>query len=239
MQSLRHRRLPRAAAHGLVALIAASTGHAFAQGAASSPAPSERVQRDADSVYRWIMIHADKPKKAREEPKPSAGAAPAKPVHHAAKAEPPADKAKPAAAVASAAAEPTVAAAAPASAASVASSAPAAPAASSAETQVAAIPPPPAAAPAQEVIDPDEDDPLVLLRQVDPEFPAATMRRLHKGAVRVRFEVRADGSVDRAEVLKTSHSSLNTAATEAVAKWKFQPLRHAQSGVVDLQFDLE
>ena len=238
MQSLRLRRLPRAVVRGLAALIAAAfAGHVLGQGAASSPAPSERVQRDADSVYRWIMIHADKPKKTREEPKPATpAAAPMKPAPRTAKTEAASDKAKAPAVPGSAAPvgiEPAVAAAMP-----PAASAPA-PAASAPDSQLASIAPP-ATALSQAAPEPDDDDaPLVLLRQVDPEFPAATMRRLHKGAVRVKFEVRADGSVDRAEVLKTSHASLNTAATDAVTKWKFQPLRRAQSGIVDLQFDLE
>jgi TonB family protein len=242
MQSSRHGRFSRAAVGGLAALLAAAAAlHAQAQGAAAgSPVPSERVQRDADSVYRWILIQADKPRKAKDEAKPAPAVAAPVPVKQAprtARAEPAADKPRPVPAQ-PAPAEP-VAAAAPAQPASQAAEPAVVPAAAGAEARVAAIAPPPASAPARDVAEAEEDEPLVLLRQVDPAFPAPTMRRLRKGSVRVRFDVRPDGAVDRAEVLKTSHASLNTAATEAVAQWKFQPLRHAQSGVVDLQFDLD
>jgi TonB family protein len=87
--------------------------------------------------------------------------------------------------------------------------------------------------------EPEADVPLVLVHQVDPEFPAAVLRRLQKGSVQVRFEVQPDGSVKQPEVVKSSNAKLNPAALEAVAQWKFQPVRRTQYGMVELAFNLE
>jgi len=65
------------------------------------------------------------------------------------------------------------------------------------------------------------------------------MRLLHKGSVQVRFEVKPDGTVGRTEVVKTSSARLNQAAVAAVAQWRFMPVRHAQTGIVDLGFNLD
>ena len=65
------------------------------------------------------------------------------------------------------------------------------------------------------------------------------MRMLHKGSVQVRFEVQPDGTVARTEVVRTTSARLNRAAVDAVAQWRFQPLRHAQTGIVDLGFNLD
>ena len=65
------------------------------------------------------------------------------------------------------------------------------------------------------------------------------MRRLGKGSVQVRFEVQPDGSVKDTEVVKTSHHRLNEAAQQAVAQWRFMPLKHVQYGMVELAFNLD
>jgi TonB family protein len=84
-----------------------------------------------------------------------------------------------------------------------------------------------------------DDSPLALVQAEEPEFPINVMRRLRKGTVQVRFEVQPDGSVGNATVVTTSHRSLNEAALEAVAGWRFQPVRAPRSAVVDLGFDLD
>lgn len=211
-------------------------------------AAAERAQREADKVYKWILIHADKPKRPADG-KPAQAAAPApapKPVARA-KGEGITERVtplEPSPAVAKAASGSTAkqpasaspatdlaAVAAPASTHTApAADGPAAPASS------LALAAPTAEAPKPE---PEDDTPLVLVHQVDPDFPAAIVRRLQKGSVQVRFEVQPDGSVKQPEVVKSSHARLNPAAVEAVAQWKFQPLRHTQYGIVELVFDIQ
>ena len=68
-------------ASGLISGLMAASQPAHAQ-AASAPAgkedaaPSERAKREADNVFRWIMIHSDKPRKPRDgkDDKPAAPA---------------------------------------------------------------------------------------------------------------------------------------------------------------------
>jgi TonB family protein len=95
-----------------------------------------------------------------------------------------------------------------------------------------------ATAAAPQAAEPEEDQPLILLHQVDPEFPAAIVRRQKKGAVVVRFEVQVDGSVKQVEVTKSSNPRLNAAALAAVAQWRFEPLSRPQSASAELAFDL-
>jgi len=86
----------------------------------------------------------------------------------------------------------------------------------------------------------EEPDPgLVMIKSADPDFPAATMRRLRKGQVEVKFEVNADGIVDVVTVVKTSHASLNAAAVEAVRQWRFKPTPRGHTAEVDLAFDMD
>ena len=85
----------------------------------------------------------------------------------------------------------------------------------------------------------DYEEPLVLAKQIDPEFPGTLMRALRKGSVQVKFTVQPDGSVGPVEVVKTSSVRLNNAATAAVAQWRFMPIRHPQAGIVELGFNLD
>jgi TonB family protein len=244
----------------LAALPLLAAAQAASEPAGGDAAALERAKRDADKVFKWIMIHSDKPRKS-------------------AAAEPPKAEAKPAAAPAT-----TTAAAAPRAAAKPkvddspivervtpisASAAPGA-AARPAGTAVAALAPRPApasaalppqlsasdadlalatasaaagrtAAPSTDTSELAEDDEeeLVLLKQVQPEFPAMVVRQLLKGAVQVRFEVKPDGEVGQTEVVKTSSNRLNSAAMRAVAQWKFQPVKKAQHAIVELAFNVE
>ena len=90
---------------------------------------------------------------------------------------------------------------------------------------------------------PAEEEPadpgLVMMGSADPEFPAATMRRLRKGSVEVKFEVNTDGIVTAASVTSSSHPTLNAAAVEAVRQWRFQPTYKGHTAMVDLKFDLD
>jgi protein TonB len=78
-----------------------------------------------------------------------------------------------------------------------------------------------------------------MVKSADPEFPIATMRRLRKGEVEVKFEVDADGTVAAVTVMKTTHSSLNAAALDAVRQWRFKPTPRGHTATVELAFNLD
>ncbi|HJV94734.1 MAG TPA: TonB family protein [Albitalea sp.] len=209
-------------------LLVALFSGARAETATPAPAPSgdlsptERAQRDADRVFQWIRIHADKPRKTtpvREEKAqavaPAAKPA-AKPVAKATATATATDAST--AATANRAAEPS-------------------PAKPVANTQadaalLASIAPPPA-------VVPEPDAPLVPIVRTEPSFPGNLMRLLRKGMVQVSFTVEPDGSVTQAQAVTTTNPRLNQAALATVAQWRFQPLRHAQQAVVDLGFNLD
>lgn len=222
-----------------------STAPAQAQpapaGAVSTPAaemtPNERAQRDADKVFKWILIHSDKPRRANStrEEKPAAASARVKPAARV--AEPaPAVVAAPALAETTTAPAPALAESPPTVAIPAVQETPPPQAAPSAAIEIARAPvtltqPVP-------VVD-DRDEPLRLLQRTEPKFPSGLLRTLGKGDVQVGFTVLPDGSVTAPAVLKTSDARLRPAALAAVAQWRFEPLRKAQSGVVDLVFDLD
>jgi protein TonB len=86
----------------------------------------------------------------------------------------------------------------------------------------------------------EEPDPgLIMVKSADPEFPIATMRRLRKGEVEVKFEVGPDGVVDVVTVMKTTSPSLNAAAVDAVRQWRFKPTPKGHTAMVDLAFNLD
>jgi TonB family protein len=250
-------RVIMAGALALAPLLAAAQA-ASEPAAGGDAAALERAKRDADKVFKWIMIHSDKPRKsAVADAKPAPAPAPA-PTTTAATAPRPAPKPKvedsgivervtPIGAAAPAARAPgaptAVAALAPkpaaASAASPAqlSASDAALALATASAAAGRTAPPPL--PTAGELEDDDDEPLVLVKQVEPEFTPATMRKLLKGSVQVRFEVKPDGEVGQTEVVKTTSARLNEAAMRAVAQWKFQPVKKAQHGVVELAFNLE
>jgi protein TonB len=100
----------------------------------------------------------------------------------------------------------------------------------------------PAIAATQIDVPPVEEEPdpgLIMIKSADPEFPIATMRRLRKGEVEVKFEVGADGAVDAVTVMKTTNPSLNAAAMEAVRQWRFKPTPRGHTAMVDLAFNLD
>jgi TonB family protein len=57
--------------------------------------------------------------------------------------------------------------------------------------------------------------------------------------VQVSFTVSPDGTVAKAQAVSTTHPRLKDVAVATVAQWRFQPLRHAQQGVVDIGFNLD
>jgi TonB family protein len=230
---------------GLAAALTVSlAAHAQPAPSASSPAPNERAQRDADKVFQMILQHADKPRRAPAAAEPRAPAAPTA----ARPAAPPA-----AAAAATRAADPRV----------TASTPPAVPAeptklalpdagpATGPGVPVMAVAPEAVATPvlgsaaavapvtalAPVAVAAPRSLRLELVSSVEPEFPARLVRSLGKGSVTVSFEVRPDGSVGRTEVTSSSHRGLNEAAQAAVAAWRFKPISETMPGVVELKFE--
>jgi TonB family protein len=241
-----------AGAGPLLTLAVLATGSAHSQPAPSGPASAptgdltanERAQRDADKVFKWILIHSDKPRKlppARAE-KPAV-VAPARPKpapsRTAEVAAPPTRATEPNARLTGAAAPPTAADAAPGIESGPTTPAgvelvKAAPAANPIGGGAVLTARPAAAEPK-----PDADEPLTAVLRADPQFPPSLLRTLRKGQVQVRFTVIPDGSVSQRAVVTSTNSRLNEAALAAVAKWRFTPLRHAQEAVVELGFDLD
>jgi TonB family protein len=226
---------------------------------------AERARLEGDKVFKRILINGQLPKRAAQAAAESAPAAVGGPSG-AAKRAAPASPAKAAAATAAAPRQHTVTAEGPprnagssaapvdqASAALPPAAASAKPPSGAASAAAPAVPPAaprPLAAEARKdapdapaavtanAAGPEQDQPLILLHQVDPDFPAAIVRRQKKGAVTVRFEVQVDGSVAQPEVTRSSNPRLNAAALAAVAQWKFEPLSRPQSATAELAFDL-
>lgn len=223
---------------------------------------AERARLEGDKVFQRILINGQLPKRAAPAaaesapaavntppaaakraatPSPNKSASVATPRQQTGHAEsPPRNAGTPAPlAVKTPTTPPTVAASAAAPSSPASAQAPAVPSDApplAAETRSDTQDRPTAAA--SQAAGPEEDQPLILLHQVDPDFPAAIVRRQKKGVVTVRFEVQADGSVSQPEVIRSSNPRLNPAALAAVAQWKFQPLSRPQSASAELAFDL-
>lgn len=224
----------------VVALAWAGSASAQSAPAAAASAPSDRAQRDADKVFRMILMHADKPRRAAARDD-KAAAAPA-PGAAASRTAPPARPAGEAAATPDKPVEVVVAAPTsvppPAVAASVAEAPPV-----EAPTPTAPVAPltaAAAAAPAHGAL-PEPAVPkntkLELIQSEEPVFPSRLVRQLGNGAVVVRFDVRPDGTVVQPEVVRSSHRGLNAAAVAAVSAWRFKPVSETAQGIVELKFE--
>jgi TonB family protein len=243
-----------------VAASTATTAQVMAPSAAASAA-AERAQKETDRTMYWIRVLAEKPAaKAAAAPKPAA-AAPAPQARVAASPEPrvkvasstPAP-APPSADVANAAPSSVVVAAPGAAAPSLAAATGAAStgnntamtsggldAGVSGASLAGSLAAPAVAVPPIDVpvVEEAPDPGLIMIKSADPEFPISTMRRLRKGEVEVKFEVSPDGVVDVVTVMKTSNTSLNAAAVEAVRQWRFKPTSKGHTALVDLAFNLD
>ena len=181
--------------------------------AASAPAkdvaPSASVQRQADSVFRWIKIHSDKPRKPTVKPDLAA---------------------LPSGKELSAAGAAVVAAAPPRGVAAAEQS----PVNDAVLPVVASVDVPAAATNRIDTL-----VQLKPIEQPKPDFPGDIMARLGKGGVKLSFLVQPDGSVSAPEVLSSSHRRLNPSALAAIAKWRFEPIQAARTAQVELGFDLD
>ena len=214
--------------HRLVGAMLLCAGGGMQDAAAQQPpaadarfAPAaERAQQEGEKVLKRILLNGAIHKRIGPPPATEQPVAP--PAPHAAKPQP--------AGKAAVTKPPDTPPARPALAEDMAPAAAAEPAAPA--TSTAAADPSPASEPAQ------QNAPLVVLTQVEPDFPAAIVRRQKKGSVVMRFTVQADGSVRQIEVVKTTNPFLNPAAVQALAQWKFQPPHREQLATVEMDFDL-
>ena len=236
---------PRSALNGALLLACALA----CQPAWTQPAPSpsaaasaaERAQKETDRTMYWIRVLATKPAPAKTAtaPKPVAAVA----VASAKPAAEPREKVKAATGM-SMAAEPAHATAVALAQAPNATQAPfgdlpepSALSSSNADNVASAATP----AHLDEAPPPEvEADPgLVQIASVQPDFPAAVVRRVHKGNVEVRFEVEPGGRVVDATVVQSSHPRLNAAAVEAIKQWRFKPTPKSHTALVNLVFDID
>ncbi|MES2584982.1 MAG: TonB family protein [Pseudomonadota bacterium] len=195
--------------------------------AASEPSAMERSQRQSDNVYRFIKQFADTPRKLDpaavrpktevvapapapvRRPDPQTIAAPASP-------QPPPPETAPAATAASTA---NTESAAPAQAAS-------------------AAPEAPVAVAAREAVVVEEED-LKVIEQVQPEFPRGMSDSVDSGKVTVAFTVQPNGTVSEASVVSSTHRRLSKPARDAVAQWRFAPIKTARAAQVEIEFNLQ
>jgi TonB family protein len=117
---------------------------------------------------------------------------------------------------------------------------PAASSASAADVVAAAVDAPTTAAPLSapaETREPEHDTQLELIFKTEPNFPTRLTDSLGSGSVVVDIQVRPDGSVARAHVVRSSHPGLERAAQEAVLGWRFKPMSETVSGRVEITFE--
>lgn len=201
-----------------VALIAAGVPPlAAGQAVSGEGAPTERAKRDADKVREMILLHADKPRRARADERVAATPAPA--VRPAPGADPSVTAPTAVAALATEPSAPVVRLAVP----------------ELAPTPTIAPAPVPAllaAAPSTA-----RQTKLELIQGAEPAFPRRLVQSVATGAVKVAFDVLPDGSVTAVQVLNSPHPGLNAAAAAAVAQWRFQPVAARASAVTEFRFD--
>ncbi|WP_376851458.1 TonB family protein [Caenimonas terrae] len=177
---------------------------------AGPAAPSEAMQRQANSPYRFILQNASAPPRARPaveakkapKPEPVALSRPApepEPVAPAPAVEPP----------------------------------PAPPPAPEPAPVAAIIPPAPEPIPALRHMD------VVAVRTDDPRLPAALLRERPSGLVRVSFEIHPDGSTGNVKVVSSTNHALNRVSVDAVSNWKFMPVDEVLSIETELAYKFD
>lgn len=191
--------------------------------AAAEASAQERSQRQSDSVYRWIKLHAEPPRKAepvKPRPKPDATAAMARKSDI--RTVQPEDTPSTPDAVASAEQR-------------TSASAQADP--MRAQTPpTASLPAPSAPTPAPTPLE-DVEVTLKAIAQPQPEFPRELRNTVSQGKVTLAFTVQTDGTVSVPSVVTSTNRRLNRPALDAVARWRFEPIRVAQSAQVEIAFN--
>lgn len=203
--------------------------------AASAAASQDRSQDPAYSVFRWIKIQGDAPRKTEPaKPKPkteSATAVVRKPDAPATAAPEIVERTDTRTTSAAPSAQPETNRTPP----SVVAAPPPAPTPAPAPATTVATAAPAAPPPAPE---PEVEADLKLISQAQPAFPRELRREISHGKITVRFTVQPDGTVAEPSVVSYSNRQLNRPALEAISKWKFEPIQTARTVQVEIEFDL-
>jgi TonB family protein len=210
---------------------------------ASEPSALERAQRQTDLVFEMILKQGERSRQAPAV-RPAISASPSSTASRAAPGRGAAPSA-PGTLLSSARRAAPAVDPAPSSAAPVAATTPPAapPPASSASTAdvAAAVDAPTIAAPpsaSAETREPEHHNTqLELIYKTEPNFPTRLTDSLGSGSVVVDIQVRPDGSVASARVVRSSHPGLERAAQEAVLGWRFKPISETVSGRVEISFE--
>ena len=96
-----------------------------------------------------------------------------------------------------------------------------------------------AQAPTQAAVEEEEDDDLQLISQVDPVYPRGLQGAPDSGRVTVALTVQPDGSVSETSVVTASHRRFGKPASDAVAQWRFAPIKSARTVRVEIAFNLQ
>ncbi|QTN30190.1 TonB family protein [Rhodoferax sp. AJA081-3] len=202
---------------------------------ASEPSAMERSKRQSENVYRFIKQFADTPRKPAA---PVVAPAAVRPKEEVATPAPPARRpdtqnlAIPASTLAATPdAAPTTA---PVNTATSESTAPA-PAASAAPATATPPVATASAAPAAPAVEDDEEE-LQLVEQVQPQFPRGMQGATDSGKVTVAFTVQPDGSVTDTSIVSASNRRFGKPARDAVAQWRFAPIKAARAVQVEIAF---
>jgi TonB family protein len=84
----------------------------------------------------------------------------------------------------------------------------------------------------------------VLVAKVDPEYPESARRAYRTGKVVLSFTVQVSGAVTDIEIVQSAGPDLDTAAIQAVSRWRYEPATEAGDsvmahGTVSIPFSLE
>lgn len=183
--------------------------------AASDPTAIERSQRQADNVYRWIKYFADQPKKPDANKPRAKTDMPAPALARKPELNGPATAAEAALSTAADVQQPQPVNPLPA---------------------VASVVTPAAAEP--EVVS-DTARPLVPIAVVEPTIPYELRNETINAKVRLSFTVQPDGTVAKPSVISGSSRRLDRSAIEAIAKWRFEPIRSERVTQIEFQFTQE
>lgn len=191
----------------------------------------ERAQRQSDNVYRFIKRFAGTPRRSESAAvRPKGEVAPPVPatVRRPDTPTPPETANTPAVV-------PDVAPDTPVSTANSLPSAPAEPAsaASAAPPVATATAAPEPAAEKEE----EEEEELQLVEQVQPQFPRGMQGAVDGGKVTVAFTVQPNGSVTDTSVVSATNRRFGKPARDAVAQWRFAPIKVARPVQVEINFN--
>ena len=233
--------LPRLASCAAVIIGMLFFAPLWAQTPAAPARSSDRTDDPAYSVFRWIKIQGDAQRKPdTPKPKPKAEPAAAAPVRRpeAQATAPVTTTERPQASITEAPAPGSTGAT---------NTAPARTAQQPAPTDAvpvssAPVAPVTAAAPAAAVVaeaNEELDADLKIISQAQPDFPRELRTVISHGKVVVSFTVQPDGTVAEPTVVSYTNRKLGKAATDAVSKWVFEPVRIPRTVQVEIAFNAQ